>query len=60
VGAGVGGAFIGGSALNITPVLSWLYMVMALAVAAVVGIVAGIGPAVQAASLEPTQALRYE
>ena len=60
VGAGVGGAFIGGSALNITPVLSWLYMVMALGVAAVVGIVAGIGPAVQAASLEPTQALRYE
>jgi putative ABC transport system permease protein len=60
IGAGVGGAYLGGSALSVTPVLSWLYMVMALAVAAVVGVVAGIGPAVQASSVEPTMALRYE
>jgi putative ABC transport system permease protein len=60
VGVGVGGAFIGGSALSVTPVLSWLYMVLALGVAAVVGVVAGLGPAVQAASVEPTMALRYE
>jgi putative ABC transport system permease protein len=60
VGVGVGGAYIGGSALSVTPVLSWLYMVLALAVAAVVGVVAGLGPAVQAASVEPTMALRYE
>jgi putative ABC transport system permease protein len=60
LGVGVGGAFIGGSALSVTPVLSWLYMVLALAVAAAVGVVAGIGPAVQAASVEPTMALRYE
>jgi ABC-type antimicrobial peptide transport system permease subunit len=35
-------------------------MVMAIAVAAIVGVVAGLGPAVQAASVEPTMALRYE
>ena len=33
---------------------------LALVVAAAVGILAGIGPAVQAASVEPTDALRYE
>ena len=60
VGAGIGGAYIGGSVMNVTPVLSWLYMVLALAVAAVVGVVAGLGPAVQASSVEPTMALRYE
>jgi putative ABC transport system permease protein len=60
IGAGVGGAYIGGSVMNVTPVLSWLYMVLALAVAAVVGVVAGLGPAVQASSVEPTMALRYE
>ena len=60
IGAGVGGAYIGGSLMNVTPVLTWLYMVLALAVAAVVGVVAGLGPAVQAASVEPTMALRYE
>jgi putative ABC transport system permease protein len=60
VGAGIGGAYIGGSVMNVTPVLSWLYMVLALGVAAVVGVVAGLGPAVQASSVEPTMALRYE
>jgi putative ABC transport system permease protein len=60
VGAGIGGAYIGGSLMDVTPVLSWLYMVLALAVAAVVGVVAGLGPAVQASSVEPTMALRYE
>ena len=60
IGAGVGGAYIGGSVMNIHPVLSWLYMVLALAVAAIVGVVAGLGPAVQASSVEPTMALRYE
>jgi ABC-type antimicrobial peptide transport system permease subunit len=33
---------------------------LALVVAGAVGILAGIGPAVQAASVEPTTALRYE
>jgi len=37
-----------------------VYIVMALAVAAIVGVVAGLGPAIQAASIEPTDALRYE
>ena len=35
-------------------------MTLALVVAAAVGILAGLGPAVQAASVEPTMALRYE
>jgi putative ABC transport system permease protein len=60
LGAGIGGAFIGGSALKVTPVFSVTTAALALVVAAVVGIVAGIGPAVQAASVEPTTALRYE
>jgi len=57
---GIAGAYIGGAAMDITPVVSWIYMVLALAVAAIVGVVAGLGPAVQAASIEPTDALRYE
>ena len=31
-----------------------------LVVAVVVGVLAGIGPALQASSVEPTNALRYE
>jgi putative ABC transport system permease protein len=60
LGVGVGGAFAGGSALKVSPVFSWTSVILALVVAAVVGVVAGIGPAVQAASVEPTMALRYE
>ena len=60
LGAGLGGAFAGGSALSVTPAFSWTIVVLALAVSVAVGIVAGLGPAIQAASLEPTMALRYE
>ena len=57
---GVAAAYIGGSALNVSPVFSALTVSLALVVAAAVGILAGLGPAVQAASVEPTMALRYE
>jgi putative ABC transport system permease protein len=57
---GIAGAYLGGSALSVTPVFSATTVSLALAVAAAVGILAGIGPAVQAASVEPTTALRYE
>jgi len=57
---GSGHAFVGGSALSVSPVFSATTVTLALVVAAVVGILAGIGPAVQAASVEPTMALRYE
>jgi putative ABC transport system permease protein len=57
---GIGAAYIGGSAMSVTPVFSALTVTLALVVAAAVGILAGLGPAVQAASVEPTMALRYE
>ena len=57
---GVAGAYIGGSALDVSPAFSALTVTLALVVAAAVGILAGLGPAVQAASVEPTMALRYE
>ena len=60
LGVGIAGAFAGGSALSVSPVFSATTVSLALAVAAAVGILAGIGPAVQAASVEPTAALRYE
>ena len=60
LGVGIAGAFIGGSALSVSPVFSVATVSLALVVAAAVGILAGIGPAVQAASVEPTAALRYE
>jgi putative ABC transport system permease protein len=58
--AGIGSAFVGGSALSVSPVFSLTTVTLAIVVAASVGILAGIGPAVQAASVEPTTALRYE
>jgi putative ABC transport system permease protein len=60
LGLGIGAAYIGGSALSVTPVFSVATVTLALVVAGAVGILAGIGPAVQAASVEPTMALRYE
>jgi putative ABC transport system permease protein len=60
LGVGIGAAYVGGSALSVTPVFSVATVTLALVVAAAVGILAGTGPAVQAASVEPTMALRYE
>ena len=60
LGMGIAGAFAGGSALSVSPAFSVATVSLAIVVAAAVGILAGIGPAVQAASVEPTTALRYE
>ncbi len=60
LGLGIGAAFVGGSALSVSPVFSVATVALAILVAATVGVLAGIGPAVQAASVEPTMALRYE
>ncbi|HMC03511.1 MAG TPA: ABC transporter permease [Cellulomonadaceae bacterium] len=60
LGVGIAGAFAGGSALSVSPVFSVTTVTLALVVAAAVGILAGIGPALQASSVEPTMALRYE
>jgi putative ABC transport system permease protein len=57
---GFGSAYAGGSALGVTPAFSWTAVILAIAVALVVGVLAGIGPALQASSVEPTMALRYE
>jgi putative ABC transport system permease protein len=59
-GAGIGGAYAGGYVMEVEPLFSWTSVVLALGVSAVVGVLAGLGPAVQAASVEPTVALRYE
>jgi putative ABC transport system permease protein len=60
LGVGIAGALAGGSALSVSPVFSVTTVTLALVVAAAVGILAGIGPALQASSVEPTMALRYE
>ena len=43
-----------------TPVFSWTAVILAIVVAIAVGVLAGIGPAAQASSVEPTNALRWE
>jgi putative ABC transport system permease protein len=60
LGAGIGGAYLGGKLMDVTPAFTWTSVALALGVSAVVGVLAGIGPAVQASSVEPTVALRYE
>ena len=60
LGVGIAAGYIGGSALSVSPVFSVSTVALALAVATAVGILAGIGPAVQASSVEPTEALRYQ
>ena len=57
---GFAGAFAGGSWLDVTPVFSWTAVILAIVVAIAVGVLAGIGPAAQASSVEPTTALRWE
>lgn len=60
LGAGVGAAYLFSSVLDMNAAISWPAATLALGTAAVVGVVAGLWPATQAASVEPTTALRYE
>jgi putative ABC transport system permease protein len=60
VAAGIGLAIALPHLSSQRTIVSWPAAGLALAISAVVGIVAGLGPANQAASLDPATALRYE
>jgi putative ABC transport system permease protein len=51
---------LAGSFIGVPAVVSTPSIVLALGVSFAVGLIAGIGPAFQAASVDPTAALRYE
>ena len=58
---GAGGAMLLAWLIPDLPVhISWLYVVMAEGVAVLIGIVAGVVPALRAANLDPVEALRAE
>ena len=59
--AGVGGAWLLGATIPGLPVhTSWGYVVLAEAVAALIGVAAGVAPARNAAVLDPVESLRAE
>ncbi len=63
IGAAMGVAlavWLPGRVLDVPAVISTAAILLALGVSFVVGLLAGIGPAWQAASVDPTAALRYE
>ena len=58
---GAGGAWLLGQAIPSLPThTSWVYVVLAEALAAVIGLLAGVLPARHAARLDPIEALRAE
>ena len=58
---GIGGAMLLAWLVPDLPVhISWLYVLMAEGVAVLIGIIAGVVPALRAASLDPVEALRAE
>ncbi len=61
LGLGVGGAWVLGLTLPALPVqISWDYLLAAEALAALIGLLAGVLPARHAAGLDPLEALRVE
>lgn len=58
---GAGGAWLLGAAIPALPThIAWNYVLAAEAVATAIGIIAGVVPAMQAARLDPVEALRDE
>jgi putative ABC transport system permease protein len=58
---GAGGAWLLGAAIPALPThTAWDYALLALAVAAAIGLLAGVAPALRAAHLDPVEALRGE
>ena len=58
---GTGGAWLLGAAVPALPTHTpWSYVVLAELLAAVIGLTAGVLPAVRAANLDPIEALRAE
>jgi putative ABC transport system permease protein len=58
---GAGGAWLAGIAIPALPThTSWSYVLIAEVVAAIIGLVAGVAPALKAAKLDPIEALRDE
>ena len=58
---GAGGAWLAGIAIPALPThTSWSYVLIAEVVATIIGLVAGVAPALKAAKLDPIEALRDE